>query len=125
MLRASLLRERKIRWTHARIWVLYNSRLGEKHPRRSTQVAANCPECGSLIDIDEDEVAEGELLSCPECQVELEVVNTQPLELDVTGEDGDEEEDEEEEDEEEESEEEFDEDEDSEEDYEEEENGLY
>ena len=70
---------------------------------------ANCPQCGSLIDLDVEELEDGELLSCPECAVELEVVNTHPLELDIvegedeeeTGEDSDEtlEEDEDEEDE--------------------------
>lgn len=44
---------------------------------------AKCPECGALIDFEEDEVEEGETFSCPECAVDLEVVNTHPLELDV------------------------------------------
>lgn len=53
-----------------------------------------CPECAAAIDVDEDEVEEGELLSCPECEVELEVVQTHPVQLNVIS---DEEEDEEEE----------------------------
>jgi len=44
---------------------------------------AKCPECGALLDIDEDEVEEGEILVCPECEVELEVVNKTPLEFDI------------------------------------------
>jgi alpha-aminoadipate carrier protein LysW len=52
---------------------------------------ANCPECGTLLDIESDEVEEGETLSCPECQVELEVVGTNPLELDVIEEEEEEE----------------------------------
>lgn len=44
---------------------------------------AKCPECGALIDLEEDEVEEGETFSCPECAVDLEVVNIHPLELDV------------------------------------------
>jgi len=44
---------------------------------------AKCPECGALLDIDEDEVEEGELLTCPECEVELEVVSKTPLEFDI------------------------------------------
>ncbi|MEE8199743.1 MAG: hypothetical protein V3R29_01115 [Candidatus Acidoferrales bacterium] len=44
---------------------------------------AQCPDCGALLDIDKDDVEEGETLSCPECAVELEVVNRNPLELDV------------------------------------------
>ncbi|MGH9778472.1 MAG: hypothetical protein ACRD5I_08675 [Candidatus Acidiferrales bacterium] len=56
---------------------------------------AKCPECGAVIDIEEDEVEQGEIISCPDCAVELEIVNTHPLELDVLE---DEEENEEEED---------------------------
>jgi len=52
-----------------------------------------CPECAAAIDVDEDEVEEGEILSCPECEVELEVVQTHPVQLNVIS---DEEEDEEE-----------------------------
>lgn len=55
---------------------------------------AKCPDCGTLIDLDEDEVEEGESFSCPECGVDLEVVNIHPLELDVV-EDEDEEDEEE------------------------------
>ena len=32
-----------------------------------------CPECDAEIDLDEDEVEEGEIVGCPECDVELEV----------------------------------------------------
>ncbi len=52
---------------------------------------ASCPQCGSVIDLDVEEVEEGEILSCPECAVELEVVNTHPLELDVIEEEDEEE----------------------------------
>ncbi len=44
-------------------------------------------------DHDEDEVEEGEIISCPECGVELEVVNTDPLEVELIGEEEEEEED--------------------------------
>ena len=57
---------------------------------------AHCPECESLVDVDVDEVEEGEIVTCPECGVELEVVNTNPVELDLA-EDEELEEDEEEE----------------------------
>ncbi|MGH9788350.1 MAG: hypothetical protein ACRD4U_06580 [Candidatus Acidiferrales bacterium] len=60
---------------------------------------AKCPECGALIDIEEDEVEQGEIISCPDCAVDLEIVNTHPLEFDVL-EDEEEDEDEEEGDEE-------------------------
>ena len=53
-----------------------------------------CPECAAVIDVDEDEVEEGEILSCPECEVELEVVQTHPVQLNVLSEEGDSEEEE-------------------------------
>lgn len=53
---------------------------------------AHCPECEATIEI-EDDVEEGTTLDCPDCGAQLEVVNTNPVELDVisTGEDDDEE----------------------------------
>lgn len=42
-----------------------------------------CPECAAALDVDEDEVEEGEILNCPECEVELEVVQTAPVHLNV------------------------------------------
>ncbi|HXJ92293.1 MAG TPA: lysine biosynthesis protein LysW [Terriglobia bacterium] len=56
---------------------------------------AHCPECDAVIDMEDDEVEEGEKLDCHECGAELEVVGTNPLELRVFA---DEEEEEEEED---------------------------
>jgi len=44
------------------------------------------------MDIDEDEVEEGEILSCPECDVELEVVQVHPVHLNVISEEEEEEE---------------------------------
>ena len=58
---------------------------------------AQCPECEALMDLEPDEVDEGEIISCPECGADLEVVNTNPIELDLA-EDEDLEEDEEEKD---------------------------
>lgn len=56
-----------------------------------------CPECESDLDIEEDEVDEGEVVACPECGTEFEVVTIDPLELKpVEEEEFDEEEDEEE-----------------------------
>lgn len=40
-----------------------------------------CPECETDLDIDADEVDEGEVISCPECGTDFEVVTTDPLEL--------------------------------------------
>lgn len=62
-----------------------------------------CPDCAAAIDLDEDEVEEGEIMSCPECESELEVVSTHPVQLNSLSEDEEDEEeevDEEEEDEE-------------------------
>jgi lysine biosynthesis protein LysW len=42
-----------------------------------------CPECAAVLDVDEDEVEEGEIMSCPECEVELEVVQVNPVHLNV------------------------------------------
>jgi len=36
-----------------------------------------------VIDLEEDEVEEGEVMSCPECEVELEVVKTKPVQVNV------------------------------------------
>lgn len=44
---------------------------------------ATCPECDSMIDIEEDQVEEGQTIECPECGAELEVVSTEPVELDI------------------------------------------
>ena len=56
-----------------------------------------CPACESALAIEEDEVDEGEVVACPECGTEFEVVTTDPLELKpVEQEEFDEEEDEEE-----------------------------
>ena len=43
---------------------------------------AYCPECEAPIEV-EDGIEEGQRVDCPECGAELEVVNTNPLELDV------------------------------------------
>jgi alpha-aminoadipate carrier protein LysW len=40
-----------------------------------------CPECESNLDIEEDEVDEGDVIVCDECGSEYEVVTTDPLEL--------------------------------------------
>ncbi len=43
---------------------------------------ARCPQCEAVIDL-ADEIEEGQTLDCPECGAELEVVNTNPVELDA------------------------------------------
>jgi alpha-aminoadipate carrier protein LysW len=53
---------------------------------------AHCPECETVIDVDEDEVEEGQAVDCPECGAALEVVNTNPLQLDLISDEEEEEE---------------------------------
>ena len=43
---------------------------------------ALCPECEADIEIDEFDVDKGEVISCPECGVDLAVVGLSPLALD-------------------------------------------
>lgn len=44
-------------------------------------MAVVCPECDNPLDIDVDDVEEGETVSCDECGTELEIVSVDPLEL--------------------------------------------
>ena len=55
---------------------------------------AHCPECEAKIDFEDEDIEEGQTLDCPECGAELEVVNTNPLELDVVSNEEEEEEEE-------------------------------
>jgi alpha-aminoadipate/glutamate carrier protein LysW len=49
-------------------------------------MAANCPECDSLIDIDEMDVEVGDELSCSECGALIRVFSDSPLELELADE---------------------------------------
>lgn len=72
----------------------------------------NCPQCDAVLDVEEEDLDEGDTLSCDECGASLTVASTTPLEIksadaddddddeDEDFEDFDEEEEEEEEDEE-------------------------
>ena len=40
-----------------------------------------CPECDTKLDLEEDDVDEGEVIACPECGTDFEVVTTNPLVL--------------------------------------------
>ena len=51
-----------------------------------------CPECSVEIDVDEDEVEEGEILNCPECEAEIEVVQVHPVRVNVISDEDEEEE---------------------------------
>jgi alpha-aminoadipate carrier protein LysW len=55
-----------------------------------------CPVCEGKIDVDEEDVDEGDTISCDECGAALKVTSTDPLELESADEaEEDEEEDEE------------------------------
>ena len=41
----------------------------------------SCPECESDLDIDVEEVEEGDVVACVECGNEYEIVGVEPLEL--------------------------------------------
>ena len=41
----------------------------------------NCPECENGLDIELDELEEGDVITCDECGTEYEVVGVEPLEL--------------------------------------------
>ena len=56
----------------------------------------NCPNCDAVIDLDEDDLDEGDTLACEECGADLTITGLDPLEVETTE---DEEEDEDEEDE--------------------------
>jgi alpha-aminoadipate carrier protein LysW len=41
----------------------------------------SCPECENVLNIEVDEVDEGDVVACDECGAEYEVVGIEPLEL--------------------------------------------
>jgi len=53
-----------------------------------------CPECDGAIDVEEEDLDEGDPLSCDECGADLRVVSTDPLELEPADELAEDEEDE-------------------------------
>ena len=70
----------------------------------------NCPKCDAVIDVEEEDLDEGDVLSCDECGASLTVASLNPVELETEDEkdddddddrDDDDEEDEDEEEEEE------------------------
>jgi alpha-aminoadipate/glutamate carrier protein LysW len=52
----------------------------------------NCPNCDAVIDLDEDELDEGDTLTCEECGADLSVTGLDPLELETTEDEEEEEE---------------------------------
>ena len=57
----------------------------------------NCPVCDAAIDVEEDDLDEGETISCDECGATLNVISIDPLEL-ASADDDDDDEDEDDED---------------------------
>jgi alpha-aminoadipate/glutamate carrier protein LysW len=53
----------------------------------------NCPVCDATMDVEEDELDEGDEFTCDECGAEVAVVSTDPLEIEPLS-DADEDEDE-------------------------------
>lgn len=63
-------------------------------------MATTCPSCEAPdLEVDEYELEEGEIVTCPECGVNLEVTGISPVEFEVLAEGDDEDEDDEDEDE--------------------------
>src|SRR6478735_1377750 len=44
---------------------------------------ATCPECDAEIEVDEFDVDKGDLISCPDCGSNLEVIGLSPVELEM------------------------------------------
>jgi alpha-aminoadipate carrier protein LysW len=43
-----------------------------------------CPECESDLELDGYEIDVGETMNCPECGIELQVVNSEPMTVALT-----------------------------------------
>lgn len=54
-----------------------------------------CPECENNLDLDADDVEEGDVVTCAECDSEFEVVTADPLELHLISDEDEEEDDDE------------------------------
>jgi len=59
----------------------YNREQSYSWATRKGGVMLYCPECETSLDVEEDEVDEGEVLSCPECGMDFEVTTINPVEL--------------------------------------------
>jgi alpha-aminoadipate carrier protein LysW len=46
-------------------------------------MAVNCPQCDAVLDVEEDELDEGDSLTCEECGANVVVTSRSPLELEV------------------------------------------
>ena len=54
----------------------------------------NCPSCDAAIDVEEEDLDEGDELTCEECGVTLSVLGVDPIELEPAEEEDEDEEDE-------------------------------
>jgi alpha-aminoadipate carrier protein LysW len=52
-----------------------------------------CPDCKAPIDLDEDELDEGDLVTCDDCGSELRVLSLDPVELESADDEDEDEED--------------------------------
>jgi alpha-aminoadipate carrier protein LysW len=48
---------------------------------REEAAMPSCPECENSLDVEMDEVEEGDIVVCDECGAEYEVVGVEPLEM--------------------------------------------
>jgi alpha-aminoadipate/glutamate carrier protein LysW len=55
--------------------------LHQRKPGARRLPMTSCPECESDLDIDVEEVEEGDVVACGECGTEYEIVGVEPLEL--------------------------------------------
>lgn len=53
----------------------------------------SCPQCDAAIDVEEEELDEGDVLSCDECGASLTVASLHPVELEAEDEDDEEDDD--------------------------------
>jgi alpha-aminoadipate carrier protein LysW len=60
--------------------------------QREEAAVHNCPECDTELNINVEEVEEGDVVTCEECGAEYEIVAIDPVELSRLDEDYDEEE---------------------------------
>ena len=49
----------------------------------------NCPVCDAVLDAEEDELDEGDELTCEECGANLTVVSTDPIEIEKSSDEDD------------------------------------
>jgi len=51
----------------------------------------NCPNCDAVVDIDEEDLDEGDTITCEECGADLTVTGLDPLDVELTDEEEEEE----------------------------------